>query len=164
MPASSRFTVAVHILSGLAISGDEPLTSEAIAHSVHTNPTVIRRLLVMLGQAGLSHSRLGQGGGSLLAKPAEDVTLLDVYRVVENQPLFSIHSVRNDSESGDCLVARHIGDTLQPAMGRAVLAFENELSKITIADIVADIRSRERISASLHRHERPIEKQRAVTA
>lgn len=142
MPTSSRFTVAVHILSGLAIHQDQPLTSETIAASAHTNSAVIRRLQSMLGQAGLSYSRLGQGGGALLARPPETINLLDVYRAVENQPLFAMHRA---SPSEDCVVGRHIQDSLRPALGRAVSAFENELAKTTIADIVEDIRNRSHV-------------------
>jgi Rrf2 family protein len=148
MPTSSRFTVAVHILSGLAIYQDEPLTSQTIAASVHTNPAVIRRLLSMLGQAGLTYSRLGHGGGSLIARAPETITLLDVYRAVENQSLFAMHRTAPDK---DCVIGRHIKVSLQPALGRAVSAFQVELSKITIADIVEDIRSRNSAEADLKR-------------
>lgn len=151
MSTSNRFSVAVHILSGLAIHRDEPLTSEVIAASVHTNPAVIRRLLSMLGHSGLSTSRLGQGGGSIIAQPPENITLLDVYRAVENQQLISTHRA-NPCE--DCIVGRHIHTSLQPAIGRAVSAFEAELSKTTIADIVQDIRNRNSAEGKSRRYEK----------
>ncbi|MCA1734101.1 MAG: Rrf2 family transcriptional regulator, partial [Acidobacteria bacterium] len=53
MATSSRFAVATHILTVLAVRGDEPSSSNLIASSVGTNPVVIRRLLGMLGRAGL---------------------------------------------------------------------------------------------------------------
>ena len=71
MPTSSRFAVAIHILAGLTLHSGEPLPSEIIAKSAHTNPAVIRRLLSMLNRAGLTSAQLGQGGGALLARPAE---------------------------------------------------------------------------------------------
>src|SRR3712207_248133 len=67
MAASSRFAVAVHILTLLADAGGEPVTSEYIAASVNTNPSLIRRLLSALARAGLTTSQLGTGGGALLA-------------------------------------------------------------------------------------------------
>lgn len=145
---SSRFAVAVHILSGLAIHEGEPLTSEVIARSAHTNPAVIRRILSMLNRAGLSTSQLGQGGGALLARPAENITLLDVYRAVENQPLFPLHRASPDQ---DCVVGRHIQASLQPALGRAVQAMETELDKTTVADMVRDITERSYATAAPRR-------------
>ena len=97
MPTSSRLAVAVHTLATLALHKGEPVRSEVIAKSASTNPAVIRRLLSMLNAAGLSQSQLGQGGGSLLAQPPEAISLLDVYKAVENEQLFALH--RTDFET-----------------------------------------------------------------
>ena len=53
MSTSSRFAVAVHILTLMAWSEDEPLKSEQVAESVNTNPVVIRRMLCELSEANL---------------------------------------------------------------------------------------------------------------
>src|SRR6266702_1445722 len=79
MPTSTRFAVAVHALAALAVSGGKPLRSEDIAYSANTSPVVIRGLLSRLSDAGLTRSQLGTGGGSLLARPAGKIKLLDVY-------------------------------------------------------------------------------------
>jgi Iron-dependent Transcriptional regulator len=50
---SSRFSVAVHILTLLAHEQGRALTSEYIAGSVNTNPVVIRRMLGLLSKAAL---------------------------------------------------------------------------------------------------------------
>lgn len=139
MPTSSRFAVAVHILSGLAIHAGEPLPSEVIAKSAHTNPAVIRRILSMLNRAGLTTAQLGQGGGALLLRPPATITLIEVYRIVENQALFALHRARPDQ---NCMVGRYIQESLQPPLDRAIGALEGELGKTTIADIVADIKRR----------------------
>ena len=52
MSTSSRFAVAVHILTLLA-SADGPVPSSLIAGSVGTNPALIRRLVAQLADAGL---------------------------------------------------------------------------------------------------------------
>ena len=59
MNVITRFTVALHILTLLALSPDQALTSEYIAGSVDTNPVVIRRLPGLLKGAGFVHP---QGG------------------------------------------------------------------------------------------------------
>jgi len=65
MTISSRFSVAIHILSLLEISKDEICTSEYIAGSVNTNPVVIRRIMGMLSKAGLVEVRTGVAGAKL---------------------------------------------------------------------------------------------------
>ena len=75
MPTSTRFAVAVHILTALAVNDGNAVRSEQLASSASTNPTVIRRILSMLAEAGLTSSQLGYGGGATLAKPANQITL-----------------------------------------------------------------------------------------
>jgi hypothetical protein len=53
MSTNSRFAVAVHVMSLMAWSGEEPLKSDQVADSVNTNPVVIRRMLLELAEAGL---------------------------------------------------------------------------------------------------------------
>jgi DNA-binding IscR family transcriptional regulator len=72
---NSRFAVATHILTLLEQSRGEPVTSEYIAGSVNTNPSLVRRLLGVLAKAGLTTSQMGTGGGALLARPASRITL-----------------------------------------------------------------------------------------
>lgn len=133
MTISSRFAVAVHVLTMLATSEGEPVTSERLAASVNTNPAVIRRLLCQLARAGLTTSRLGAGGGALLARPAAEVTLLDVYRAVEGGDLFALHPGDPDPA---CPVGRHIQTVLTEATDSARRAMESALGARTLADVV----------------------------
>ena len=141
MALSSRFAVAVHILTLLELGEGAPLTSAYIAASVRTDPGVIRRLLTLLARAGLTRSRLGAGGGTLPARRAVEVSLLDVYRAVEAGEVFTQH---RETPSPICLVGRHIQASLQAHMDAATRALEAELATKTIADILADIRRRDR--------------------
>lgn len=143
---SSRFAVAVHILTLLELDGSVPLTSAYIAASVRTDPAVIRRLLTLLARAGLTRSRLGAGGGTLPARAAAEITLLDVYRAVEAGAVFTQH---RETPSPICPVGRHIQSSLQAHMDAATRALEAELATMTIADMLADIRRRDRARARL---------------
>lgn len=151
MPASTRFAVAVHILTGLAIHENEPLPSEIIAKSASTNASVIRRILSMLNEVGFTTSQLGQGGGALLARPADSISLLDIYKAVENVPLFTLH--RTSPDEG-CAVGRYIQPVLQEKIDAAVAALEAELSGVTVADIAARIEQSARACADLDRYHR----------
>ena len=141
MTTSSRFVVAVHILTLLEHEGGRPVTSESIAGSVHTNPGFIRRLLSTLAQAGLVTSQLGTGGGTRLAKPAPKIRLLDVYRAVESSAVFAMHHSQPNS---DCPVGRNIQASLAGALRRAERAMEAELAETTIADVVRSVHGRAR--------------------
>jgi Rrf2 family protein len=136
MPTSSRFAVAVHILTALAVSDSKPLRSEDIAYSANTGAVVIRGLLSRLSDAGLTRSQLGAGGGALLAKPAGKIRLLDVYEAVEDTELFSLHRT---PPCETCAVGGNILDAIKPTLGRARKALEDELAKVTIADIAAKV-------------------------
>src|ERR1700743_3447987 len=107
---SSRFAFAVHVLALLSLQEGVPLSSEIIAGSVNTNPALIRRLLSMLAGAGLTASQLGAGGGALLARDPQAITLLDVYHAVDDAQLFAMH---REEPNPACLVGRHIQQTLR---------------------------------------------------
>ena len=64
MSTSSRFSVAVHILTLMARADDEPMKSDQMAGSVNTNPVVFRRILCELARAELITSQTGASGGS----------------------------------------------------------------------------------------------------
>jgi Rrf2 family protein len=136
MPTSTRFAVAVHALAALAVSDGSPMRSEDLAFSASTNPVVIRGLLARLGAAGITQSQLGAGGGALLAKPAAKIRLVDVYRAVEDSEIFALHRV---PPCESCVVGSNIQGAMQPVLERAKLALEDELSKVTIAEIASEV-------------------------
>ncbi|MDE3839169.1 transcriptional regulator [Bacillus methanolicus] len=137
MKISSRFTVAVHILSLLALERNKVCTSEWIAGSVNTNPVVIRRVLGMLKKAELVNVRAGTGGASL-TKSLNEITLLDVYRavdVVEEGELFQFH----DNPNPNCPVGSNIQPVLELVLLKAQNAMEKVLEEITMEEITTGI-------------------------
>ncbi|RFB78263.1 Rrf2 family transcriptional regulator [Methylovirgula sp. 4M-Z18] len=136
MPTSTRFAVAVHTLTALAVSDGKPLRSEDLAHSVNTSPVVIRGLLSRLSEAGLTRSQLGAGGGMLLAKSAKKIKLLDVYEAVEDTELFSLPRT---PPCESCPVGGNILEAIQPTLKRARKKLESELAKVTVADIASEV-------------------------
>ena len=133
MSTNSRFAVAVHVLSLMAWSGEEPLKSEQVAESVNTNPVVIRRMLLDLADAGLVISQTGSLGGSRLANDPAKTTLLDVYRALEHSGVFSWHRT---PPSRDCPVGVNIETVLGEVLLEVDSAVEQVLGKITIDDVV----------------------------
>ena len=138
---NTRFAVAVHVLTLLEHSRGEPVTSEYLAGSVNTNPSLIRRLLSQLARAGLTTSQMGSGGGALLAKPANAITLLDVYRAVdEDADVIPMHPAPNPH----CVVGRNIQAVLETRFDAAERALQQELARTTIAELAGDVTRRDR--------------------
>jgi Rrf2 family protein len=133
MSTNSRFAVAVHVLSLMAWSGEEPLKSEQVAESVNTNPVVIRRMLKELAEAGLVVSQTGSLGGSRLATDPANTTLLDVYQALECRGVFSLH---RQPPSRDCPVGVNIETVLGEVLLEVDSAVERVLKNITIDDVV----------------------------
>lgn len=131
---SSRFTVAVHILSLVSLERNVLCTSEWIAESVNTNPVVIRRVMGKLKEAGLVQVRRGIGG-TTLQKPLDQITLLDVYRaveVVEEGELFQFHEKPNPQ----CPVGANIEAVLDLILLRAQEAMETVLKEVTMEELI----------------------------
>ncbi len=68
MKISSRFSIAVHILSILKNNPSSLCTSDYMAESVNTNPVVIRKMMSYLKQAGFVYVNRGPGGAGLLKR------------------------------------------------------------------------------------------------
>jgi Rrf2 family protein len=135
MTTSSRFAVAVHILTLLAQS-DEPVPSSMIAGSVGTNPALIRRLIGVLTEAGVVTTTMGSTGGAVLARPASAITLLDVFRATETTALITLHQ---SAPNPACMVGREITGALQTVATRAQAAMDASLAAITIAGMLDEV-------------------------
>lgn len=140
MSTSSRFAVAVHILTLLA-SAEGPVPSSLIAGSVGTNPALIRRLVAQLAEAGFVTSQMGATGGATLARPADRITLLDVFRAVESSVLIALPP---NAPNPACEVGREITGVLERATERAQAAMEAELARQTIAGMLDEVEHAQR--------------------
>ena len=133
---SSRVAVAVHVLAYLAWRREEPVTSERIASSVNTNPVVVRRIVGSLRNAGLVHVQPGVGGGAQLAREPDRISMLDVYRAVEEkEELFAMHA----DPCQNCDVGSHIRQVLQGVFCQAHQAMQGVLGEVTIADVFRQV-------------------------
>ncbi len=139
MQISSRFTIAIHVLACIDVFKDEyKLTSDFLASSVNVNPVVIRRILQQLKGAGIITVARGSGGAAL-ARPLDQITFLDVYNAVEcveDGELFHFHENPNPG----CPVGRNIHQVLDEKLLRVQKAMEEEMSRITMAEVVKDTR------------------------
>ena len=137
MNTNQRFAVSVHILTLLAAS-DDPLTSEAIAESVDTNPVVIRRTMAGLREHGLVGSRSGVNGGWHLLRAPDKIGLCEIYRGLEQENVLAMHTHPNKK----CRVGAHIRDALSEAFTSAQMEMEKALGNFTVANILEDVLAR----------------------
>ena len=134
---NTHFSVATHILAFLQLQPGKSVSSETLAVSVNTNPGFVRRLLSQLRSAGITTSTMGANGGTMLARPGEEISLLDVYRATgASGHIFTPHAEPNAA----CPVGKNILGALQPRFDAAEQALQESLAKTTIADIAEDIR------------------------
>lgn len=122
------------ILSGLP--DGRYLSTKALAELHGLPKEYLSKALQSLSQAGLVHTTLGPSGGYRLAKPANELTFLDVVEAIEGSGrTFVCQNIRANNpcrpkdycEGSPCAVAR--------IMWEADEAWRNALRKVTFADL-----------------------------
>jgi Rrf2 family protein len=137
MAKNVQFSIAVHIMAGLAYGCDQDVTSSHLASSVNTSPSFVRRVLAKLSKAGLVETATGKAGACWLAKDAEKISLLDIYKAVDAPEAIAIHSYK---EQKGCPVSCQIKTALEHALGKTQKAMETSLREISLAEIVSEVR------------------------
>lgn len=136
MNGNSRYTIALHVLTWMALAarkGRHLVTSEQIAHSVNTNPVFLRRILGLLREAGVVESQRGANAGWRLAREPDKITLADAYAAVADEPLFAMH---HGTPNLDCPVGGGIREALGPLYREAEAAMTAALARTTVADLL----------------------------
>ncbi|EBA12078.1 transcriptional regulator, BadM/Rrf2 family protein [Roseobacter sp. CCS2] len=121
----------------MAVKGDVPIGSEDIAKRASTNAAVVRKIISMLGRAGITTSQPGAKGGTHLARSPEQITLLDVYRAVDTQEIFANPNCPPDAS---CPIGSRIGPVLDEIKANATQAMEAELAAVSIAGIAGKLK------------------------
>ncbi len=136
---NTHFSIGVHVLTALAYNPGVPISSEQLAGSVDTNPAFLRQVIGRLKSAGLVKTKLGKGGGALIARQPDAITLLDIYRATEGQAELCTHTCAPDSE---CVVAREVPQFLGALSARLDAVISEELARTSVADIAGSLRTR----------------------
>jgi Rrf2 family protein len=136
---SVQFSVAVHIMAALGFVHGEEISSATLAGSVNADPTFVRKSLSKLSKAGLVLTKRGNSGASVLARPPRQITLLDIYRASAAPPAFAIHSYPVERR---CPVSSNLKECMSGVLSQAQNGFEKSLARITLADLVGQIREK----------------------
>lgn len=124
----------LHVLLHMA-RHDGPMTSEAIAHMLGTNPVVVRRTLAGLRDAGYVRSEKGHGGGWVIAQPLQNVSLLDVHRAVGGPRLVAIG---HENANADCAVEKAVNTALDGVLRDAEALLFARLGAVTLAELARE--------------------------
>ena len=138
MQISSKFTIGVHLLAVINYLGeDEKVTSSVLAGSIGVNPVIVRNVMGNLKEAGLISISQGKSGISLTKTP-DQITYYDVYKAVDSvndDGLFHFH----ENPNPECPIGRNIHKAMDSKLERVQMCMEEEMRKITLADVMKDI-------------------------
>jgi len=90
MRISERVDYAIRATAELAFGGDEPMKAEGIAERQGLSRKFLLDILRDLKRAHIVRSKRGPDGGFVLSRPADQITLADVFRAIDG-PLADIH-------------------------------------------------------------------------
>jgi Rrf2 family protein len=138
MKRDSRLSGVLHVLLHMA-EHDGPVTSEALAKAMSTNPVVIRRIMAGLREQGYVRSEKGHGGGWTLARKLAGITLRDIYDALGRPSLLAIG---NRTEAPGCLVEQAVNAALDTAFQDAEALLLSRLGSVTLASLSADFHAR----------------------
>lgn len=131
MRTDSRLSRMLHVLLHMA-RHDGPMTSDAIARMLGTNPVVIRRTMAGLREAGYVRSEKGHGGGWAIAADLRTVSLLDIHNAVGGPRIFAIG---NEHANPDCAVEQVVNAALKDALADAERLLIARLGAVSLAEL-----------------------------
>nr|WP_325248308.1 Rrf2 family transcriptional regulator [Amylibacter sp.] len=137
MPTDNRLPRVLHVLLHLDEIGS-PVTSDMIGQMLGMNPSLVRRTMAGLRKAGMVSSTKGHGGGWVLGKELDKISLADVYDALGTPTLFALGPA---GDTPDCLLERAADSAVLEALEAARAVFEARIAKVTVAELCREPRS-----------------------
>ena len=131
---NTRFATALHILTLLADSEGDWLSSDWIARSINVNPVIVRKELSVLIEAGFVQSRKGKVGGYAMLINGANITLDQIYLTVKNTEVLG---KKNLNPSPKCPIGKDINQILDGLFSEIDHAVVDELRGKTLENFVA---------------------------
>lgn len=132
---------AIHCCSVLSFLGPgEALPAARLAEFHGVQPSYLAKHLQSLVRSGVCESIPGPRGGFRLARPAAEVSLLDVVLAVDgDERAFRCAEIRQRGPAARPVSGRRPPCGIAAAMWQAEEAWRTELSAVTLADIGTDL-------------------------
>lgn len=138
MKRDSRLSGILHVLLHMA-EEPGPATSERLAAALDTNAVVVRRTMAGLREAGLVRSERGHGGGWIVARALDEITLLDIHAALGSPNLLALG---NRTEAPGCLVEQAVNAAIDEGCREAEALLLERFGRVTLAALSADVRAR----------------------
>ena len=140
MKVSTRGDYAARALLSLALhESDRPTSVKEIAERTNLPQPYLEQILLAVKGAGLVQSKRGVGGGYVLSRPAEEITLAEILAAVDG-PLVTVIGEHDHCE-GHCV--------LQEVWSGVSEEMRSVLDGFTLADLVARTRAGHPLDASI---------------
>lgn len=137
MSASTKLSTSVKALCFLALD-EKPRNSTEIAASVGINASKLRKLLSMLGKAGIVKSDSGMLGGFSLAKKPSEIHLQEIYCAIEDRKAFYLNV--NDDKLEENGPSEKINYFFLDLFSEIQVEIENKMTDITLKSIINKIK------------------------
>jgi len=137
MSASTKLSTSVKALCFLALD-EKPRNSTEIAASVGINASKLRKLLSMLGKAGIVKSDSGMLGGFSLAKKPTEIHLQEIYCAIEDRKAFYLNV--NDDKLEENGSSEKINYFFLDLFSEIQVEIENKMTDITLKSILDKIK------------------------
>jgi len=128
---SQTVEYALRAVTTLAYHEGQPTTTQGVADATKVPVAYLAKILQELAKAGIIRTQRGVGGGVALAKPAAELSILDVVNAVEPIRRYKTCPLGIQSH----------GSTLCPLHRRldeALAALEDAFRGVTLADVIAE--------------------------
>jgi DNA-binding IscR family transcriptional regulator len=129
---NSQFSIAVHILSLLSLE-HQPVSSQYIASSVNSNPSLVRKICRYLKNGDFITSTQGVTGYKL-TQSASHILLGEVFRYTTD---IASHFVKiHEDTNTHCPVGKNITPALNDIYTEVDTSIINKLNNYTIEDVI----------------------------
>jgi DNA-binding IscR family transcriptional regulator len=126
---SGKFAVTLHILTLLAKSREDFLSSEYIASSLNMNPVLVRKEIANLKKHHFVESKEGKNGGTKLLKNPDEISLNDVYKITFDSVTFGFSK---NEPNPLCPVGKNINKNLSDLYTDINWKISKELGDISL--------------------------------
>jgi len=126
---SGKFAVTLHILTLLAKSDGDFLSSEYIASSLNMNPVLVRKEIANLKKHAFVESKEGKNGGTRLLKNPEAISLNDIYKITFDSVTFGFSK---NQPNPLCPVGKSINQNLSGLYADIDQKISKELEDISL--------------------------------
>ncbi|MCZ7611257.1 MAG: Rrf2 family transcriptional regulator [Ignavibacterium sp.] len=137
MSASTKLSTSVKALCFLAVNS-LPKNSNEIADAIGINASKIRRLMAMLGKAGIVKSDSGMLGGFSLNKTPDKIHLQEIYCAIEDRKAFYLNV--NKEKLNQSANSKKINNFFIKLFSDIQIEIENKMENITLKNILNHIK------------------------